>query len=376
MNTLPKVALSSRGTAGAFVAKPVTDAPFPYVILGGREDIPNPSNGREKAAEVVNERAWFAAHVELAQPRWSNARQALVQSLALPQQSLRPPGMGEALQDDAAWDGGTPGGASMRAAPAPLAPPPIKLRAKRRAPTLSQVGDPVAATPEPASAASNPAEPGLPLLKEGSAPLVPIPGLGMASAPVAAWPAARPLVARGPAAAAAAAPQAGGRFKKIIGMALLCGLLGAAGFLLFSEFVSPALNLRSAESGAPQPVASQATVPEATVPAVVAPSQSPAPVIASAPAWADESEAGVGAAAAAKPAEPAQASPAFVSYVAQLRVSGVSLGASPRALINGRMVHLGDLLEPTLGIRLVAVDGAVRHLVFEDNAQARLTARY
>jgi hypothetical protein len=40
------------------------------------------------------------------------------------------------------------------------------------------------------------------------------------------------------------------------------------------------------------------------------------------------------------------------------------------------MVHLGDLLEPTLGIRLVAVDGAVRHLVFEDNAQARLTARY
>jgi hypothetical protein len=159
-------------------------------------------------------------------------------------------------------------------------------------------------------------------------------------------------------------------------MALLCGLLGAAGFLLFSEFVSPALNLRSAESGAPQPVASQATVPEATVPAVVAPSQSPAPVIASAPAWADESEAGVGAAAAAKPAEPAQASPAFVSYVAQLRVSGVSLGASPRALINGRMVHLGDLLEPTLGIRLVAVDGAVRHLVFEDNAQARLTARY
>lgn len=366
MNPLPKVSDVAQGSAGKALAKEAPLVPFPYVVLGGRDDLAEAAGGEVAAPILENERAWFVAHVDLGAPRWVNAREALVKSLAIEEPMAPAP-----AQDDAAWDGGAPTLApldaaqvAMRApvipapAPAPaLAPAPaIKLRAKRRAPSLN-TNPPMLAPVEPVVGAEDAGDSVLPLLKEGLAPLVPIPGLGGAGGFVA------PPLVEDVVAARAPARQSAGRFKKAVGMVLLCGLLGVAGILLFQELMPSGARASIAE-----PVVEAKVVPEASAPVVAAVPASPAanePAVASAPV-----------AEVVAPAAPAHASPEFANYVSSLRVSGVSLGASPRALINGRMVHVGDLIDPALGVRLVAVDGAARNLVFEDNSTALVRARY
>ena len=58
------------------------------------------------------------------------------------------------------------------------------------------------------------------------------------------------------------------------------------------------------------------------------------------------------------------AHPDMIRFVEEAKVSGVSAGNPPRALINGRLVRGGALVEPKLGIVFLALDTGRRTLIF------------
>ncbi len=352
----PKVSSRSRETSGFTYTKPVSAAPFPYVILGGRDDVA----ASAESAPVENGRTWFAAYAESAAPRWNNAREALARSLAISSADTA------ALphREDAAWDGGAVLAPARQIAPVAEVPI-IKLRAKRRELKLNMAPVKVASVAAiPAAVANDSREFSFPVMQDGLAPLMPIPGADKMVAQVALPPATRFV----PLAAPAPVRESDGRFEKVAGAIFFCGLAGVIGFWAFKEYVSPGMGKADSTPVVAAEVSAPNTASKARPEAVVA-----APAV-SAPASASISAPEV--ATAGKLAEPAQASPAFTNYVRGLRVSGVSFGASPRAFINGRTVNVGDLIEPMLGVRLASVDGASRHLVFEDTSGARVTTRY
>ena len=57
-------------------------------------------------------------------------------------------------------------------------------------------------------------------------------------------------------------------------------------------------------------------------------------------------------------------SPAFRAWIADLRITGVVSGASPRAIINGRLVRPGDVVDASLGITFDGLDVERKELVF------------
>jgi hypothetical protein len=71
-----------------------------------------------------------------------------------------------------------------------------------------------------------------------------------------------------------------------------------------------------------------------------------------------------------------EASPAFRTYVANAKVSGVFQGPPTRAMINGRLTRTGEVLDATLGITFNGVDSARRHLLFVDRTGATVTRRF
>jgi hypothetical protein len=94
-------------------------------------------------------------------------------------------------------------------------------------------------------------------------------------------------------------------------------------------------------------------------------SATPAPV--SAPAVAP---------AAAQPEPPPQPSAAFRDYVTHLKVSGVFQGEPARALINGKMCHPGDVMEPQRKIELLKIDSDAKQLIFRDFTGATMPLHY
>lgn len=58
------------------------------------------------------------------------------------------------------------------------------------------------------------------------------------------------------------------------------------------------------------------------------------------------------------------AHPDMIRFVEEAKVSGVSAGNPPRALINGRLVRGGALVEPKLGIVFLGIDNGRRTLIF------------
>lgn len=68
------------------------------------------------------------------------------------------------------------------------------------------------------------------------------------------------------------------------------------------------------------------------------------------------------------------ASPAFRTFVANVRVSGVVSGSSPKALINGRLIRAGEVVDSGLGIVFDGVNG--NQLVFKDRSGAAVSRRY
>lgn len=69
----------------------------------------------------------------------------------------------------------------------------------------------------------------------------------------------------------------------------------------------------------------------------------------------------------------AAASPAFRSFVLNAKVSG----ATPaRAMINGKLTRLGEIVEPTLGVSWEGYDTEKNQLTFKDRSGAVVHRRY
>jgi hypothetical protein len=58
---------------------------------------------------------------------------------------------------------------------------------------------------------------------------------------------------------------------------------------------------------------------------------------------------------------------AFRAWVDGVQISGVVSGRSPRAIINGRLVKMGDVIEPNQGIVFDGVDSERKEVVFRTN---------
>ena len=58
------------------------------------------------------------------------------------------------------------------------------------------------------------------------------------------------------------------------------------------------------------------------------------------------------------------------------RVTGVITGASPKAIINGRLVRPGDMIDAGEGIALDSIDAANKQLVFRSRSGATATKSY
>ncbi|MBC8008495.1 MAG: hypothetical protein H7067_00180, partial [Burkholderiales bacterium] len=80
----------------------------------------------------------------------------------------------------------------------------------------------------------------------------------------------------------------------------------------------------------------------------------------------------------AAPATPARPAPgaAFTGVLERLKITGVLQGEPVRAIIDGRLVQAGDLVEVAREVRLVGLDVAGRQLIFEDRTTARASVRY
>ena len=72
----------------------------------------------------------------------------------------------------------------------------------------------------------------------------------------------------------------------------------------------------------------------------------------------------------------AEASPAFRSFVANAKVSGVFQGSPSRAVINGRLTRIGEAVDSALGITFEGVDHQRRYLIFKDKSGATVSRRF
>ncbi len=73
----------------------------------------------------------------------------------------------------------------------------------------------------------------------------------------------------------------------------------------------------------------------------------------------------------------AEASPAFRSFVANAKITGVFPTANPpRVLINGRTVRGGDVVDSALAITFDSLDPEKKLILFKDKAGAVVTRRY
>ncbi len=76
------------------------------------------------------------------------------------------------------------------------------------------------------------------------------------------------------------------------------------------------------------------------------------------------------------PADRPPASVQFQAYIGSLRITGVLQRDRVRALIDGRTVFAGDMVDAALGIRLTGADFTARQLVFEDATGAQIFLPY
>lgn len=70
------------------------------------------------------------------------------------------------------------------------------------------------------------------------------------------------------------------------------------------------------------------------------------------------------------------ASPAFRTWVAQARISGVFQGTPARALINGKTVPAGQIVDETLGITFEGLDPTAKLLIFRDASGVSVTRKF
>ncbi len=70
------------------------------------------------------------------------------------------------------------------------------------------------------------------------------------------------------------------------------------------------------------------------------------------------------------------ASPAFRSWVANAKISGIFQGATPRALINGRTVRVGQMVDEGLGAVFEGINSETKEIIFKDKTGATVSRRY
>ena len=70
------------------------------------------------------------------------------------------------------------------------------------------------------------------------------------------------------------------------------------------------------------------------------------------------------------------ASPAFRSFVANAKITGVFQGRNPRAVINGRVTRVGETVDHPLGIIFHDIDPQRKQIIFKDRTGAITTRKY
>lgn len=70
------------------------------------------------------------------------------------------------------------------------------------------------------------------------------------------------------------------------------------------------------------------------------------------------------------------ASAEFRSWVASARLSGVFAGGNPRALINGRMVQPGQVVDEVLKVTFDKIESDGKTLVFRDATGATVSRKF
>jgi hypothetical protein len=74
---------------------------------------------------------------------------------------------------------------------------------------------------------------------------------------------------------------------------------------------------------------------------------------------------------------PPPPSAAFRALVVNMKVNGVFQGNPGRALLNGRMLNTGDIIENRLGVILAEIDSTKKLLIFKDTRTgATMSRRY
>jgi hypothetical protein len=68
--------------------------------------------------------------------------------------------------------------------------------------------------------------------------------------------------------------------------------------------------------------------------------------------------------------------PVFTKFATGLKISGVVPGASAKAVLNGTLYHAGDVIDRSLGITLVGVNGEKKFLILRDKNGVELRLTY
>jgi hypothetical protein len=246
--------------------------------------------------------------------------------------------------------------------PLDVPPPPVPLSSEGAV-------IPVPAPPPPSADFLVPPPPSVPLpppLVGGLPPLAAAPDV--LSAPLASLPAVPKFVP----------PPSGSRrliFIAVLVVLVVTGLGAGAYFYLMSGSPPPApVVVRPASQPSAQPVVTaqpQAvvdTLPKPRPAAVVAIPELPPPPGAVRPATVVES---------APPIKTAPVvSAAFRLWIDNARITGVVVGASPRAIINGRLVRQDDMVDASEGIVFQGVDVELKELIFRDRVGAVASKPY
>ncbi len=71
-----------------------------------------------------------------------------------------------------------------------------------------------------------------------------------------------------------------------------------------------------------------------------------------------------------------EAAPAFRTFVANTKITGVIAGTPGKIILNGRLARAGDVVDSTLGVTFDRIDTERKQLVFKDKTGAVVTKKY
>jgi hypothetical protein len=72
----------------------------------------------------------------------------------------------------------------------------------------------------------------------------------------------------------------------------------------------------------------------------------------------------------------AEASPAFRTFVANVKITGVIQGSPAKIILNSRLARAGDVVDSALGVVFESIDSEKKLLVFKDKSGAVVTRKF